>query len=77
MGKVFGIISIVLGIWFAMELYTEGTKNAFDGAVAFLDDSEESSDEPTERRTLPRRAGDRVERAFAEGAARREALLGE
>lgn len=75
MGKAFGILAIVLGAWFAMELYTEGTENAFGGAVAILEDSEEASDEPTPNRTLPRRAGDRVERAHAAAAERRTRLM--
>jgi len=33
MGKLFGIVMIVLGIYVGMELYTEGMQNAFGGIL--------------------------------------------
>jgi hypothetical protein len=88
MGKAFGIIAIVLAVWFAMELYTEGVQNAFGGAVAFLDSPQAQDGDASDaeagdgsgsgqRLTLPQRAGARVERAHAEAFARREALMGD
>ena len=34
MGRLLGILLIVLGIWMALEIYNEGTRNAFGGAYA-------------------------------------------
>jgi hypothetical protein len=36
MGKVFGLVLIVLGIWVGMELYTVGTQRAFGGLFVDL-----------------------------------------
>jgi hypothetical protein len=74
MGKIFGILLLVVGIWVGLEVYTEGTQNAFGGALAFLG---ESSDEVQDRRTAPQRAGDSVRSAQHEAEERRNRLLGE
>jgi hypothetical protein len=36
MGKAFGLLLIVLGIWVGMELYTVGTQRAFGGVFVDL-----------------------------------------
>lgn len=33
MGKAFGIVVIAVGVWAGLEIYTEGTSNAFGGAL--------------------------------------------
>jgi len=38
MGRLLGLIAIVLGVWAAAELYTKGFDSAFGGAFAGLDD---------------------------------------
>lgn len=72
MGKVIGIGTLVVGLWCAVEIYTNGTANAFGGALVrfgLADETPEAS------------SGDRVRsaatRAHAEADARRERLLAE
>jgi hypothetical protein len=76
MGKVFGIGAVVLGIWFFSEVYTNGTANAFGGALSKLglvdaDDAEVAHSTPRAR------AGSAVSKAHSETDERRERLLGE
>ena len=56
MGRLLGILLIVLGIWMALEIYNEGTRNAFGGAFAFLGES--AGDEDRGLHSAPRRAGE-------------------
>ena len=74
MGKIFGILLLVVGIWVGLEIYTEGTQNAFGGAFAFLGESSDG-DEMRDRRTAPQRAGDAVRSAQREAEQRRNRLL--
>jgi hypothetical protein len=74
MGRIFGILFIAVGIWVGLEIYLEGTRNAFGGAFAFF---EKESDAPRDTRTTPQRAGDAVRRAHDEGLAREERLIPE
>jgi hypothetical protein len=74
MGKIFGILLVAIGIWVGLEIYTEGTQNAFGGAFAFLGESSEG-DEMRDRRTAPQRAGDAVRSAHGEAEERRNRLL--
>jgi hypothetical protein len=73
MGRILGILLLVLGIWVGMEVYNEGVDGAFDGALAFLSDGEEGEGRPTMRM----RVHDAVSSAHAEADARRERLLEE
>jgi hypothetical protein len=72
MGKMIGILLIVLGVWVGMEVYTEGTSNAFGGKLAFLSDGEGS---PDDGEAPVRRVGTNVQRDHDEANARRERLL--
>ena len=36
MGKAFGIVLIVVGLWVGLEIYTEGTQRAFGGLFTRL-----------------------------------------
>ena len=74
MGKVMTGLIAVVGLWVAVEFFTEGPDRAFDGAFAgFL---QVDTDE-VDTRSTARRAGDSVSRAQAETEARRERMLGE
>jgi hypothetical protein len=74
MGKVFGILVFVLGLWVTLEVFNHGTSGAFDGALVRLGWVE--ADAPAGR-AIGRRAGDAVAEAQAAAAARRERLLAE
>lgn len=75
MSKLFGILALVLGVWFAAEVATRGVEGAFGGAFA-TDGAEDVPDaEPRTVRSVPQRAGDAVERAHEEAAARRQRLM--
>jgi len=72
MGRAFGILCVVLGLWIGIEIFLEGTENAFGGVFA------KHAPEPGQReRTLPQRAGDSVRDSFARDAERRERSLPE
>lgn len=75
MGKVFGVLVIVVGIWVGLEVYTEGVRGAFGGAFAALAPAEEGAP-PEEHRWAGERAGDSVSRAHEEASERRERQLG-
>lgn len=71
MAKAFGILAIVLGIWLALEVYTEGLENAAGGALAFLDSPPEGSGpEPARRAPLLKRTGDAARDAMRRGEER-------
>ena len=72
MGRIFGLLLSVLGIWAATEVYLHGMDGAFGGAFA----SGESGARP-DPRSLPQRAGDSVRGSQAQEAARRDKLLAE
>ena len=76
MGKIFGILLVVAGIWLGLEVYQNGIQGAFGGALAGLGGSAEEQ-ATRESRSLPRRAGDAVERAHAESEARLNRMLDE
>ena len=74
MGRIFGLLLGVVGIWAASEVYLHGTGGAFGGAYArFAGKSATEQD----GRSLGLRAGDAVGRARDEADARRERLLTE
>jgi hypothetical protein len=74
MGRIFGLLLGVLGIWAASEVYLHGTSGAFGGAFARFAGEEAS---PHDGRSLGLRSGEKVENAHAEADARREKLLAE
>ncbi len=74
MGRIFGLLLGVVGIWAATEVYLHGTGGAFGGAFARI--AGESATEQ-DGRSLGLRAGEAVGRAHDEGEARRERLLAE
>jgi hypothetical protein len=75
MGKLFGIVVIVVGLWAGAEIYTEGTANAFDGALARMGIVETAK--PSEEQRTGQRVGRKVGKNHAEADARRNRMLGE
>ena len=75
MGRLFGIIVIVAGLWAAAEIYNEGTANAFGGALTRLGMVQAA--QPGEEQHVGQRAGNRVSKSQAEAEARRNRMLGE
>ena len=72
MGRIFGILCVVLGLWIGIEIFLEGTENAFGGVFA-----KRAPPVGHPERTLPQRAGDSVRDSFAQDAERRERALPE
>jgi hypothetical protein len=68
MGRIFGILMIGLGIWVGLEIYLEGTQNAFGGVFA-------SSEAPRDPRSTADRAGDAVRGSLASEHERHERIL--
>jgi len=75
MGKIIGLLMTVVGVWVGVEIYLNGTQNAFGGALAFLEDGD--GGELRDPRTVPQRAGDKARRAHQQADDRRNRLLGE
>jgi hypothetical protein len=76
MGKMFGILVIIVGLWAGSEIYTKGASNAFGGILTTLGFEAEAPDS-AEPQSVPRRAGSKVSRAHAESDARRNRMLTE
>ena len=78
MGRAIGLLVAVAALWTALEVSTQGLDAAFGGALARLGSAEQGAPEPAAApRSVVRRAGDSVERAFREGEQRYDAQLGE
>lgn len=60
MGKIFGILLIVVAIWVGLTIFNEGTHAAFGGL--FASSSKEAAD--VSGRPLPRRVEASVSKAF-------------
>jgi hypothetical protein len=76
MGKMFGILVIIVGLWAGAEIYNNGTAQAFGGILATLGLAE-AAPQDAEPQSLGRRAGSKVGRSHADADARRERLLAE
>ena len=74
MGRIFGLLLVVIGIWAATEVYLKGTAGAFGGVFA---DGAGEGVAGHDGRSLGLRAGEAVGNAYDEGEARRERLLSE
>lgn len=80
MGRLFGILLILLGIWVGVEVYTEGTLDAFGGLFAFLEPVDPYAEEPDPAGTDPdapvtRRAGRAWQRALNRSESRVDEAL--
>ena len=60
MGRLFGILAIVLGIWIGLEVYTKGTDQAFGGIFAGLMDPVSDYEPSPDGRSPVQRVGDHV-----------------
>ena len=65
--RIFGILALVLGVWFAAQLYLE---SAEDLAI-----QKATSTDPAAARSPAQRAGQKVRDAFAQGTETRERLM--
>lgn len=75
MGKIFGMLLIVAGIWVGLEVFQKGPGGAFDGAFASVLGAEpQAADEPA---TTQDRAGSSVDRAHRDTEQRWDRMLGE
>ena len=74
MVKLFKIVLILLCVWTAVEVYSEGVNGAFGGLFAGLDGS--VLEAPANRST-PDRAADAFQRAYNKSETRVDALLEE
>ncbi len=74
MGRIFGLLLVVIGIWAATEVYLNGTAGAFGGVFAGGAGEDAAGQDG---RSLGLRAGEAVGHAYDEGEARRERLLSE
>jgi hypothetical protein len=67
MFRIFGLLALVLGVWFAAQLYLE---SAEDLAI-----EKATSTDPAAARTPAQRAGEKVRAAFSDGMETRERLM--
>ncbi|MCP3983126.1 MAG: hypothetical protein GY723_01980 [bacterium] len=77
MSKAFGILFIVGLLWVGLEIYNEGTQNAFGGVFASLSGEPASSDDESAQLSTPKRAGRAWEQAQEKANDRLERQLGE
>ena len=75
MGRLFGIIVIVAGLWAAAEIYNEGTANAFGGVLART--GMVAQTKPGEDPRLGRRVGTKFGQSHADADTRRNGMLAE
>lgn len=68
MGRVFGILMLVIGVWIAAELYTHGMDGAFGGVFSKGADAESA-------KPITKRTEERVRRAFDESEERLQRAL--
>jgi hypothetical protein len=69
MGKVIGILLLVLAVWVGIEIYTKGSTEAFGGALTWLG-GEQPSAEASDGRSSMRRIEDSVRSNIHTGAQR-------
>ncbi len=70
MGKMFGILAIVLGVWIGLEVYTKGTNEAFGGIFAGLMEPVSDYEPSPDGRSPVQRIGDNVRENIELGAER-------
>ena len=75
MGKVLAIVLMVIAIWVAVTVVTEGSDRAFGGL--FAGSSSSSTAEEVDTRSARERAGDAFQRAYHESEDRVDRALGE
>ncbi len=80
MGRLFGIVLILFGLWVGIEVYNEGTQNAFGGLFAFFEPvdpyAEDSDPEGTDPDApVTKRAGRAFQRAYNKSESRVDEAL--
>lgn len=75
MGKLFGIVVIVAGLWAGAEIYNEGSANAFGGALVRAGMVEPAR--PGKKQRMSLRVESTVGKAQADAEERRTRMLGE
>ena len=75
MGKLLAIVLMVVAIWVAVTVVSEGTDRAFGGLFAGSRSS--SAVDVTDTRSTPQRARDAVQHAYDESQDRFDRALGE
>jgi hypothetical protein len=75
MGRAIGLLLAVVVIWITVELYTQGTSNAFGGRFSALIGGADAAQPP--RAATAQRVGDAVERARREHEQRYGELMPE
>jgi len=75
MGKAIGLLLAVVAIWITVELYTQGSSNAFGGRFAALIGSDDAAQAP--RGTTAQRVGNAVGRAHQEHEKRYDDVIPE
>jgi hypothetical protein len=72
MGKLIGLLLIVLGVWIGVEVYDKGVDHAFGGLFAWFDTPLQRADEGHEvqRGSLAQRVGAKVQSDINAGARR-------
>ena len=78
MGRILGILAIVLGVWLGAEVLTKGVDQAFGGIFANLGLSQKASESDGERldpKSVPLRAADRYRSSFDRGIERVDQAL--
>ena len=68
MGKLVGIVLVVIALWVGAEISTHGTNGAFGGLFA-------SGDPVRDLRTTPQRLGDKARRSMQAGEDRVNRML--
>jgi hypothetical protein len=77
MGKIVGMLLMVVAIWVGMEVYNEGADRAFGGTFSFLKAGDDLPERAVHRVSTPKRVGKKVDAAIRGGAERYERLVGE
>ncbi len=75
MGRIAGILFMVLGIWVGMEIFTQGVDAAFGGVFARWSHVDTDADPLPADRSPAQRIGDRVRESLGQGAKRTEEPL--
>jgi hypothetical protein len=75
MGKMFGIIAVVVALWATAEIYNEGSTNAFGGLLTRTGMVEAPA--PSEEVRVGERVGSKVGSAHNEADDRRNRMLNE
>lgn len=76
MGKLFGIVIIVMAMWVGLEIYSQGVGGAFGGLLARFGSADEAENSASARAPLDN-VRDKVNRDHEEGWARRERMMGD